>query len=118
MKQSLEIVKSLTGEETRIVTGINTDIAYNGRILITVLAITYEEKDSNVEVSEPIQNQTWRPPIVKPDEATDQPLLQPELAFQSPSRGYFSKTALNIVKGEDIDIPPFQRLGVTLDRGN
>lgn len=117
MKQSLENIRNLTGQETRIITGFNTDPAYNEKILITLIAITYEEKESNPVQADKGQSQMWRPPIVKPDEDISLPLLQPELAFQSPTRGYFAKTALNIVKGEDIDIPPFQRMGVTLDKG-
>lgn len=115
MKQSLEIIKSLTALETRIINGVNTDTFYDNKIFITLLAVTFENKDSEEEITDTV----WRPPIVKTtEEETATSLLQPELAFQSPSRGYFSKTPLNIVKGEDIDIPPFQRMGINLDKGN
>lgn len=116
MKQSLEIMKSLTDIDTRIITGVNTDPLYEGKVFITLLAVTYDSKDTSEESS---AEQVWRSPIVKSTEdEPSTPLLQPELAFQSPSRGHFSKTPLNIIKGEDIDIPPFQRMGITLDKGH
>jgi len=118
MKQSLEIIRHLIDSETRIITGVNTDPVYNEKVFITLIAITYKDKENIASNTETVQNQTWRPPVVKQDEETSLPLLQPELAFQSPTRGYFTKTALNIVSGEDIDIPPFQRMGVSLDKGN
>lgn len=118
MKQSLEIMKSLTNMETRIITGINTDSLYENKIFMTLLAVSYANKEDAVEGQEQKSQRAWPPLIVKLAEEPPAELQQGELLFQSPSRGHFSKTPQNIIKGEDIDIPPFQRQGVSLEKGN
>ncbi len=121
MKQALEIVRHSSGEHTRIITGANTDPVYSGKIVITTIAIEYDKETAAVP------DHTFAAPapqrqkkIVRAAEEPDmtEELFQAELAFQSTSRGHFTKTTSNIVNGEDIDIPPFQRQGITLDKGN
>jgi len=119
MKQTLDTVRKSSGENTRIIAGANTDPAYSGKIFITVIAIQYD-KDSA-----PIPERTLVTAIPKRDKKISRKatlpvpgeLFQAELAFQNTSRGHFSKTTPNIVNGEDIDIPPFQRENITLDKG-
>ncbi len=115
MKQALEAVKSLTGRETRIISGVNTDPEYDQCVFITALAVSYLQGLTEAEATEKSEA-----PMTKQDRPRSAPegiLQQPELAFMSPSRGYFSKTSPNVVKSEDLDIPPFQRQGLTLDKG-
>jgi len=121
MKQSLEIIRHSSGEHTRIITGANTDSAYSGKIFITVIAIAYDQEAVQVPdhtFSTPTPSPIPQKIVRQVEEKDDLgELFQGELAFQNTSRGYFSKTNPNIVKGEDIDIPPFQRQGITLDKG-
>ncbi|MBN1863889.1 MAG: hypothetical protein JW808_03200 [Victivallales bacterium] len=116
MKQALEAVKSLTGSETRIISGVNTDPEYDKSIFITALAVSYQKglprSEAAGESEASITEEHSRPQTT-----LDGDLQQPELAFMSPSRGYFSKTSPNVVHGEDLDIPPFQRQGLNLDKG-
>ena len=120
MKQSLETVRHASGENTRIIAGVNTDPVYSKKIFITVIAIEYDKKIS------PVPNSTMTPASSKRTKKsvkkTPMPLpgqiFQGELPFQTTSRGHFSKTTPNIVNGEDIDIPPFQRENITLDKGD
>jgi cell division protein FtsZ len=121
MKQSLEIIRHSSGDHTRIITGVNTDPAYSGKIFITTIAVEYDKEAEQVpdhKFSTPPTPQRPKK-IVRQIEETDDfgELFQGELAFQNTSRGHFTKTSPNIVKGEDIDIPPFQRQGITLDKG-
>ena len=123
MKQALDVLRNATGEDTRIVSGINTDSVYTGKIFITVVAIKYDE--SSMPAKKPAASASGRP--VKPwsksiiipteDAVPGGELVQPELAFQHTSRGYFTKASPTMYKGEDLDIPPFQRQGITLDKG-
>jgi cell division protein FtsZ len=119
MKQTLDIVRESSGENTRIVAGANTDPAYSGKIFITVIAINYDKKSSPIpERTSPIRSAKKENKIVR-EAAPPLPgkLVQGELAFQNTSRGHFTKTSPNIVNGEDIDIPPFQRESIILDKG-
>jgi cell division GTPase FtsZ len=120
MKQTLEIIRHKTGDETRIVTGVNTDKAYSGTIYVTVVAMEYDksvvvDRKPSSKLTEPRSLNVVR--SVSEFRKTPSELVQGELAFQTTSRGYFSKTTPNIVNGEDIDVPPFQRHGITLDKG-
>ena len=118
MKQTLETIRNLSGEDTRIVAGTNTDSAYTGKLFITVIAIEYDKN------SAPLPDRTLHTPhkrkhknIRKAEQPLPGELFQAELGFQNTSRGYFVKTTQNIVNGEDLDIPPFQRQNITLDKG-
>ena len=115
MKQSLEIMLNLIRKECRVFTGINTDSLYDEQIFITLLAVTYDDKKLKPKIEEKKQTQQW---FTASSEDEKKPLLQPELGFQSQSRGHFSKTSKNVVDSEDLDIPPFQRMDIILDKGH
>jgi len=114
MKKALETLRHSSKEFARIVTGAGTAPGMERRVAITVLTIGYDAKTAPVSdpVFDPIAP-TTRQKTVKKGEL-HQPDLLPE---QDMSRGYFSKTAQNIIKGEDVDIPTFQRAGVSIDKG-
>ena len=115
LKETLGIITSMVGPTTKIVSGVNTDSAYNGKLFITSLIINYTNKKKKIEKEQKILPiAPWqKDEIINPSDD----LVQPELLFQSFSRGYFAKTDTNIVDGEDIDIPPYQRRGITLNTG-
>ena len=119
MKQALEMVKGLVDSKAKIISGVNVDRDYNEKLFITVVAVSFQnETDKAPSRNQGLPKNSWRPPIIPTiNDSDSDEFLQPELAFQSPSRGYFGKTTPNTVKGEDIDIPPFQRFGLTLDKG-
>jgi cell division protein FtsZ len=122
MKQALEIVRHSSGDHTRIITGVNTDPAYTGKVFTTVIAIEYDQETPPVpdhSFSSPAPTPQRAQRIVRQVEEKESKgeLFQGELAFQTTSRGHFTKTTPNIVKGEDLDIPPFQRQGIILDKG-
>jgi cell division protein FtsZ len=120
MKQTLDIVRKMSGENTRIVAGANTDPAYSGKIFITVIAIEYDKDSAPVPERTLSSVITPKKDKKKPRKSVMPPaseLIQGELAFHPSSRGYFTKTSPNIVNGQDIDIPLFQRESITLDKG-
>ncbi len=118
MKQTLEAVRNLSGENTRIIAGANTDSAYTGKVFITVIAIEYDQNTPQIpDRSFPAPRKRKNKIIRKAETPQQGELFQAELGFQQTSRGHFAKTTQNIVNGEDLDIPPFQRQNMTLDKG-
>jgi cell division GTPase FtsZ len=74
MKQSLEIVRHSSGDQTRIITGVNTDPAYTGRVFITVIAIEYDQETAHVPdhtFSPPPPQQIPQKIVRKAEEETD-----------------------------------------------
>ena len=115
LKETLGVITNMAGADTKIVAGVNTDRAYNGKLFITSLIVNYTTKKNKRKKG--IKSSPAAP--WKKDEAVmpSDDLVQPELLLQSFSRGYFGNTEQNIIDGEDIDIPPFQRKGITLNTG-
>ena len=114
LKDTLEIITGMAGPASKIVSGVNTDSTYNGKLFVTSLIVNYTNRKNKTENEKTLPVNTWKKDAaVKP---TDN-LVQPEFLFQNSSRGYFGNTEPNIIDGEDIDIPPFQRRGITLNIG-
>ena len=118
MKQTLEAVRNLSGENTRIIVGANTDPAYTGKVFVTVIAIEYDKHTPQIpDRTFPTPRKRRNRVVRKAEPLITGELFQAELGFQQTSRGHFGKTTQNIVNGEDLDIPPFQRQNITLDKG-
>ena len=122
MKQTLDTVRNLSGDDTIITAGVNSDAARNGKLLITVIVVKCEELQKQREALSIDRFQsTVRSTGIhsETEHQTEEKLFQPEWEFQSFSRGYFSSTSVNPVKvdGEEVDIPTFQRQNITIDKG-
>jgi cell division protein FtsZ len=123
MKQTLDMVRNLSGDQTIITAGVNSDPARRGKLLVTVVAVQCDDLRGKREAMIFAPSQTSSLTGVPsendspPDDGSD--MFQPEWVFQSPNRGYFSKTAPNPVKvdDDDVDVPTFQRKNITIDKG-
>ena len=120
MKQTLDTVRNMSGDQTIITAGVNSDPDLNGQLLITVVAVKCEE----LRLKREAFGLTTAPSAAFPgkprdDEFIIEEVIQTELPFQITSRGYFTKTNPNPVKidGDDVDIPTFQRKNITIDKG-
>jgi len=115
LKDALDIIKNMVGKDTKIISGVNTDKAYNDLLFITSLIINYENKEKKTKkATKPTLPNPWR----KDEHSTvDDHLVQPELLLQSFNRGYFGNTEQNLIDGEDVDIPTHQRRSITLNTG-
>jgi cell division GTPase FtsZ len=114
MKKALETLRHSSKEFARIVTGAGITQVPSDKVTITLLAIEYDEKKTRAKTTafEPTTHSKKRTSTAKGE--FHQPDLLPEHEI---SKGYFEKTNLNIVNGEDLDIPTFQRVGISLYRG-
>ena len=117
IRQTLDAVTRVVSKKAAVSVGANTDSAYGNRIQLTALAIKYDL------AAEPPPDDEQRLPSHQKGRRSQNRLrdtgsfVQPELPFQRESRGAFSNTTPTNYKGEDLDIPPFQRRGVHLDKG-
>ncbi|MCK5843166.1 MAG: hypothetical protein KAG97_00580, partial [Victivallales bacterium] len=123
MKQTLDIVRGLSGDQTIITAGVNSDPALHGKLLLTVVAVQCEDLRGKREALSLNHQQgaalTGAPSETASSSEKDPGMYQPVWIFQSPNRGYFSKTAPNPVKldDEDVDMPTFQRKNIIMDKG-
>ncbi len=117
MRQSLDAIVRLASKKARVAVGANTDAAYGNRVQITAVAIKYDL------AAEPLEEPQAAPLLHKGKRGHHRggkesgAFVQPDLPFQRESRGAFSNTTPTNHKGEDLDIPPFQRRGIHLDKG-
>lgn len=122
MKQTLDMVRNLSGDQTIITAGVNSDSSRSGKLLLTVIALKCEELRQKREALSLNSRQTsilpsGMQPEIEPNVGEE--LFQPEWVFQNLSRGYFTKSTPNPVKveGDDVDIPTFQRQNITINKG-
>ncbi len=115
MKQALEVIHRHCTEKTKMIVGASNDPAYGDLMQITLLAIYYDltvEKQSagtfgpNMPKEYPLE-------IV----GSDKPPVQGDLPLMQVSKGIFTNTSKNIISGQDLDIPTFQRMGIHIDKG-
>lgn len=114
VRQSLESVERYIRREAKLITGANIDSAYGDKIQITIVTIHYDNSSETSPEHEFTKNNFSAQPDVVP--VVDLP-IQGELALMSISKGIFTNTSKNVLFGEDLDIPTFQRKGIHLDRG-
>ena len=115
IRQTIESITRMASKKTIISVGANTDAAYADRVQITALAIKYDlaVEPPPEETQTPSHHKGRRPSRHKDTLS----FVQPDLPFQRESRGVFSNTAPTNYKGEDLDIPTFQRRGMHIDKG-
>lgn len=122
MKQALDTVRNLSGDQTIITAGVNSEPKFDGILQITVIAIKCEElQEKRKALSLNARQTTILHPGAQPESENNsgKQFYQPVWAFQNQSRGYFTTTAANPVKvdGEDVDVPTFQRKNITINKG-
>lgn len=122
MKYALDKITEMAGEKTEIAVGANTDTAYNGKIQLTVIPISYDKTASPVPEGAQTYHGVGKPlshtsiirqirNLKKQDED------QMELPLGTTSRGIFTSTMQSIIEGQDMDIPTFQRKDIHIDKG-
>ena len=118
MKRSLEAVAALANPKAEIIVGANTDPLYKSKVQITVMSIRY---DLASDVSAPRERDLFskKSPAAEKAARISQAaeMGQPELPFELVSRGIFTNAIRSSYKGEDLDLPTYQRRGVHIDKG-
>ena len=120
VKHSLETLTSIAGKSVEIIAGANTDPSFKNKIQITVVSIKSDKTlETALSKAPPIHiaKQASKTAIIKDVKKLKEEAVQLELPFKTQSRGIFTNSTPTIYKGEDLDIPTFQRKDIHLDKG-
>jgi cell division protein FtsZ len=121
MKKTLEAAENLIPASARIITGVNTDASYEDNIQLTAIAVRYDKTDAP-EIK-PVSHNLFTHKSVnhvrdrKHEPTQNNDLFQDELPLQNISKGIFINSTPFMHKGEDFDIPTFQRKMIKIDKG-
>lgn len=123
VKHALEIISEQANPKAEIITGANTDEDFDEKIQITVIPIQLDKlaepvmTSTNLLKTHLMTKQASKTSVIKGAEKLKQEVQQLELPFKSQSRGIFTNSSPTFYKGEDLDIPTFQRKDIHLDKG-
>ncbi|MCF7791166.1 MAG: cell division FtsZ family protein [Victivallales bacterium] len=120
VKYALETITSIADKDAEIIAGANTNTEFNNKVQITVLPI---KSENSVKPSAEFPNkihlakQASKTAIIRDVHKLKEEAIQLELPFKTQNRGIFTNTTPTIHKGEDLDIPTFQRKDIHVDTG-
>ncbi|MBO5762029.1 MAG: hypothetical protein J6S53_10875 [Lentisphaeria bacterium] len=119
MRQTLDRASSLVPGSTQFMAGVTINPAMDEEVLLTCFAIRY---DSLPEAQELLwQGENSVPdPVIAPHTTANAGgggMEQGMLDLQSFSKGIFADLPVTKYKDEDLDIPTYQRRGISIDKG-
>ncbi len=117
MKRTLENMTSLLPGGVKISAGVTVNPDYPAMVQIAALAIRYDPVQETA-VSQASTDSLWISPPVRPAASEKSTFEQGLLNLQSYSKGIFANVAPAKYKDEDLDIPTFQRRGISIDKGS
>ena len=114
LKRTLEIASGVFPKKIEIFSGAAISDNMDGRIQLTAIAVKYEKappaRKKSISSRHDLHAQDDLP-------AVSGELMQEEFALTSYSRGIFENQPPTKYRDEDLDIPTFQRLNISIDRG-
>ena len=119
IKRTLDSVTELVNKKAKIIVGANTDPLYEGKAQITVIPIIFDESAEPIE-DKPLKHHNLKlsqTNFIRNMNKLKGEAIQLELPFETRSRGVFTSTSPTMHKGQDLDIPTFQRHEIHLDKG-
>ena len=120
VKHALETLTSIAGNNVEIISGANTDPTFENKLQITVIPIKTDKSIASALAKAPpfhIAKQASKTAIIRDVKKLKEETIQLELPFKTQSRGIFTNSTPTIYRGEDLDIPTFQRKDIHLDKG-
>lgn len=121
-KRTLELIAGMLPKEANILTGVTNSEQFRDRVQVTVVRIKYDQ---------PVQPQVrreknWQGTPSSPRKSSAKTASEPAPAagleqgvfeLQSFDKGSFAAVAPTLHKGEDLDIPTYQRREITINKG-
>lgn len=113
MKRTLENLVSFLPAGIPVSVGATVNPEYHDQVQLCALAIQYVQTARPQEKQSPAQGMLWNS-LPEDKNSFEQGLLN----LQSYSKGIFSNMPPVKYKDEDLDIPTFQRRGISIDKGS
>ena len=115
MRQTLDRASSLVPGSTRFTAGVTVNPQFGDRVLLTCFAIRYDDLPR-------AQESLWQQEAPSGGTLTRSSsgggsMEQGMLDLQSFSRGIFADSPVTKYKDEDLDVPTYQRRGISIDKG-
>lgn len=117
MKRTLENMTSLLPGGVKISAGVTVNPDYHAMVQIAALAIRYDPIQETA-LPQASMDSLWISPPVRQAASEKSTFEQGLLNLQSYSKGIFANVAPGKYKDEDLDIPTFQRRGISIDKGS
>ncbi|OQA87070.1 MAG: Cell division protein FtsZ [Lentisphaerae bacterium ADurb.Bin242] len=117
MKRTLENMTSLLPGGVRISAGVTINPDYHSMVQVSTLAIRYDPVQEN-SLPQASVDSPWISPPARSATSEKSTFEQGLLNLQSYSKGIFANVAPAKYKDEDLDIPTFQRRGISIDKGS
>jgi len=114
MKRTLENLVSFLPVGIPVSAGATINPDYQDQVQLSALAVQYVQSVRPAESKKPSQELLWKSLPGKDKESFEQGFLN----LQSYSKGIFSNCQPVKYKDEDLDIPTFQRRGISIDKGS
>lgn len=116
MRQTLDRASSLVPGTANFTAGITINPALGDRVLLSCFAVKY---DSLPRARESLWSSGELSAVVSSgaNSTAKSDMEQGMLNLQSFSRGIFADAPVNKYKDEDLDIPTYQRRGISIDKG-
>ena len=123
IKRTLEMICGLIPKTASVLTGVNVGGMAAGGVQVTAVCIKYDQIPQQTRKETP-----WAAPAAGPSagehpvsappaETASGPLEQGVFELQIFSKGAFANIAPTLYKGEDLDIPTFQRREALINKG-
>ena len=122
MKRAIETASAILPQGATLMAGTTINADDVSQVQISVLAVRYDQPPEPAlpppdKKSAPL----WNPPSPPASVPKKQPqgnMIQDTFKLETISKGIFSKSATVKYHDEDLDVPTFQRRGISIDKGS
>ena len=120
MKRAIENASAILPQGVNLMTGTSINPDYAEQVQLSVLAVRYDQPP---EAALPQQHgksdSLWSQTVTSaPQKKQQADMVQDTFKLETISKGIFSKSAAVKYRDEDLDVPTFQRRGITIDKGS
>ena len=123
MKRAIESASAILPQGISLTAGTTVNPDYTSQVQLSVLAVRYDQMpETALPPPDKKSDSRWNHPAEKAAAPVrKQPqgdMIQDTFKLETISKGIFSKSAAVKYRDEDLDVPTFQRRGISIDKGS